>query len=214
MRLVLVDVDGTLLEGTSSERRFFRHLLRRGLLGPAQLGAFLAFAVRHRRRYGADVWKKDKAYLAGLRLEPVAAEAERFVARRLLPAVRPVMRRRIEGHRAAGDVLALLTGTPAFLARPLAEALAIPHVIATRCDLRAGRFTAAPPPVHPYGAEKERLARALAAELRLPLEEAVAYADSASDRPLLAAVGEAVAVHPDTGLRSEARGLGWEILGG
>jgi phosphoserine phosphatase len=39
-----------------------------------------------------------------------------------------------------------------------------------------------------------------------------AYSDHYSDRPLLAAAQEAVAVHPDRGLRSTARKRGWEIL--
>ena len=44
------------------------------------------------------------------------------------------------------------------------------------------------------------------------LEACVAYADSGSDLPLLAAVGEAVAVYPDAALRQEALQRGWRLL--
>ena len=44
------------------------------------------------------------------------------------------------------------------------------------------------------------------------LEACVAYADSGSDLPLLAAVGEAVAVYPDSALRQEALARGWRLL--
>jgi len=44
------------------------------------------------------------------------------------------------------------------------------------------------------------------------LEACVAYADSGSDLPLLAAVGEAVAVYPDAALRQVALERGWRQL--
>lgn len=44
------------------------------------------------------------------------------------------------------------------------------------------------------------------------LDACVAYADSGSDLPLLAAVGEAVAVYPDEALRQVALERGWRLL--
>lgn len=44
----------------------------------------------------------------------------------------------------------------------------------------------------------------------LPL--ATAYADAASDLPVLRACGSAVAVNPDRGLREAAGNAGWPIL--
>ena len=43
------------------------------------------------------------------------------------------------------------------------------------------------------------------------LEEAVAYADSASDLPMLEAVGYPVAVNPETKLAAIARKRGWHV---
>src|SRR5581483_8118310 len=45
----------------------------------------------------------------------------------------------------------------------------------------------------------------------LRLEEAVAYADSASDLPMLEAVGFPVAVNPETRLAAIARKRGWLV---
>lgn len=213
MALVLIDVDGTLLTGASSERRLIRRLAARGRIGPVQLAACLGFALRHAPRYGRHVWKKNKAYLARLAVADVAAQAAELVQDVLLPDLRPGLLRRLEHHRAAGDTLALLTGAPSFIADPLARALDIEHCIATRCAVRGGRFTAAPPLRHPFREEKAQLAATLCRELGVRLEHAVAYADSVDDAPLLARVGHAVAVDPDRELAGCAAARGWEVLG-
>ena len=45
----------------------------------------------------------------------------------------------------------------------------------------------------------------------LRLEESVAYADSASDLPMLEAVGHPVAVNPESKLATIARKRGWHV---
>jgi len=213
-RLVLLDLDGTLLAGPSSEQLFILHLLRNGVLDARRIAAATAFLLRHARRYGLEVWKKDKAYLTGLEVARVAAMAEDLVRGTLLSRIRPRMRARMDAHRAAGDTPALLTGSLEIIARPLARALGIRHVRATRCAVAGGRFAADPPLCHPHDTGKLPPARELAAETGLPLEEAAAYGDSVHDIPLLEAVAHPVAVYPGPGLARTARRRGWEILDG
>ena len=45
----------------------------------------------------------------------------------------------------------------------------------------------------------------------LDLEQSVAYADSASDLPMLEAAGHPVAVNPETKLAAIARKRGWHV---
>lgn len=212
MALILIDVDGTLIQGPYSESRFFRHLLTRGLLGPRQLAASVAFLPRYGLRYGRHVFKKDKAYVSGLSVAAVEAVAAEFVDTILLRQVNPALRQRLDRHAQAGDILALLTGTPEFIARPLAEHLSIPHVVATVCDQADGRFTAQPPRRHPFSAGKVTGAEELCWLLDIPLSQCVAYADSIYDLPLMERVCRAVAVAPDNALRSHAGQRGWEIM--
>lgn len=212
MRLVLLDLDGTLLSGPSSEQLFILHLLRNGCMGPTQIGAAIRFLLRHAHRYGVGVWKKDKAYLAGLDVDKARELAEGLVQRTLLARVRPVMRQRMAAHRAAGDTLALLTGSLDLIAQPLARALDIGHVRATHCAISENRFLPAPPLCHPHDVDKLNPARELATEARLPLAEAAAYGDSIHDLPLLETVSQPVVVHPGPALARTARTRGWEIL--
>lgn len=211
MRLVIFDLDGTLIHA-SSERLFARYLSAHGLLRRDQALAYAAFAVTHALRYGRNVLRRDKAYLAGLPRANVDALAERFIEERLLRTLyRPALAR-LERHVAAGDLVVLLTGTPDFIAVPLGRRLGLEHVVATVCDERDGVFTRAPPRRHPLGAAKVEYAREFAASHGIELKSAVAYANARDDRFLLAEVGEAIAVRPDLGLRGVARRAGWEIL--
>lgn len=213
MAVVLVDVDGTLVGAPSCERRFVGELFRRGILGPRQCAAAAWFAVLWAPRLGRHVLKKNKAYLAGLDVERVSSAAESFARNTIVPKLRPPVLARIAMHRARGDSVALLTGTPDFIARPLAAAIGVTHYTATRCATADGRFTAAPPVVHPFDRDKPMLARLLCESLGSRLEDAIAYADSAHDLPLLCAAGRAVAIAPDARLRAAAEREGWEILG-
>ncbi len=211
MRLVLIDLDGTLLDPPSSERRFIRHLARAGVLGPRQWLSAGLFFLRWTPRYGRAVGRKNKAYLSALDARRVARIAQAFVAAELLPRLRPVILERLRRHVVAGDALVLLTGAPDFIAAPLARQIGARCCAATPV-LRAGRYTAQPPRRHPLGAGKVVLARALARAARMDLCRCVAYADSGDDIPLLRAVGRAVAVSPDRRLAREAACRGWEIL--
>jgi HAD superfamily hydrolase (TIGR01490 family) len=211
MRLVIFDLDGTLIHA-SSERLFARYLLEQRRLHWRQTLAFAGFALRYAARYRASVLRKDKAYLAGLREAQVAELARRFVDERLMKTLyRPALAR-LERHLSLGDLVVLITGTPEFIAEPLAARLGLGHVVATQCEVRDGLFTSAPPRRHPLGADKLSCARAFAAAHGASLDDAVAYANARDDRFLLAQVGEAVAVRPDLHLRGLARRAGWEIM--
>lgn len=213
MALVVIDLDGTLIEGpVSSEKMFFRYLLERRLLGASQLAAFGYFFLSRFPEYGRLTPKKNKAYLSGFREAPLAEAAREFVKLRIMGRCCPEMLRRIEDHLAQGDVTLLVTGTLEMIARPVCSALGIRHLIATRCVLKNGVFSSMPPLVHPFGPEKVQLTRAICRELDCELAGAVAYGNDKFDIPLLEAVGHPVAVHPDGVLYRHALARSWEIL--
>ncbi len=212
MACALVDVDGTLLGGPSTEVRFVFHMLARRRIGWQQALHVIAFSLRWSSRYGRHVFKKNKAYLAGLAVADVAAEAEIFVTQTLAPRLRPEILDLIAGHVTRGDQVALLTGTPDFIAEPLARLLGAHAVCATHCARQDGVYTAEPPLLHPFGDAKVILGRELCRQMHGSLSEAVAYADSIHDLPLLLQVGRAVAAWPDAALRTIALKGNWLIL--
>lgn len=214
MSCVLWDVDGTLFDAPSTEARFIWHLVRKLKLGPIQVAAAAWFQVRHLHDYGRHTPKKNKAYLANLKVTQIEHMAEEFVHRELLPRLRPQLRRRLEWHRERGDHMALLTGTPAFIAAPLARSLGMQLWCASQCSVnRSGRrFSARPPIRHPLGPGKLDCAHELCARLGERLDGAWAYADSVYDLKLLQAAGHPVAVTPDERLALVASSHGWEVM--
>lgn len=212
MACVLVDVDGTLLPGPSSELRFVGHLLRRRLIGPGQIIAAIAFVLRHVSGFGRDVFKKNKAYLVGLRVDGVAAEAKHFVESDLRHRMREEIVDLVLAHVARGDHVVLLTGTPDFIAAPLARLLGARGACATQCASQDGVYIAEPPITHPFGEAKVDLGSRICRDAGTPLAEAVAYADSIHDLRLLLQVGRPVAAWPDRALRSIAEQGNWLIL--
>lgn len=213
MALALFDIDGTLVAGPSTEKRLFLALLRRGWLGPRQLGHFCWFAARGARSFGRHVFKKDKAYLAGLPVEHVERFAAEWVEANsgdwwFQPCVT-----RLRAHQAAGDQVALLSGAPSFVVRAIADQLGVARAVGTECAAEDGWFVPRLPRVHPFAAEKLRIAMALCAELGAGSGDLVAYGDSVHDLPVLRLAARAVAVRPDNGLQAAAQAAGWEILG-
>lgn len=209
---ILVDIDGTLLDGPSSEVLFAAYLFRRRRVGPRQLTDAALFVPRWGPHYGRHVFRKNKAYLTGLAVDDVAALAEAFVHDELEPRLRPALMERLEAHRAAGDDIAILSGTPEFIAQPLAERVGAEAWSATRCARRNGTFTDDPPEVHPFFREKVDRSRELCARLGCDLGDCVAYGNSVYDLPLLMSVAEPIVVCPDRALKKTARDKGWEVL--
>ena len=197
MRLAIFDVDGTLVSGRSTEKRFMAWLLRRGHIGPYQVLSAAWFVVRWFPRFGRHVFRKNKAYLNGLPATLVADEARRFVES--LPDALWIGQALAElrQHRENGDTVLLLSGTLQPIAESLGRRFGANGSVGTECRLNRGRFTAAPPLQHPFYEEKADLLPSICETYRIAAGEIYAYADSGFDIPLLRKVGHPVAVCPD-----------------
>jgi len=158
------------------------------------------------------VFRKNKSYLAGLRMDEVRSLAEVFVRHVLMPDLRPTVSGRVGNHLAKNDTVVLLTGAPDFIAGPIAELLHIPHLAAAVCETRNGCFSSLPPRIHPVGIAKVKIAGEMCRRFGATLDCCSAYADSASDIPLMASVSVPIAVHPDVKLRRYAKRQGWQII--
>ena len=104
----------------------------------------------------------------------------------------------------------LLSASPQELVESVAEALGFDTAVGTLAEVVDGRYTGllAGPFCHGEG----KLARLRHVIGPVELASAVAYADAASDAPLLRACGSPVAVNPDSKLSSLAAASGWPVL--
>ncbi|HZW60356.1 MAG TPA: haloacid dehalogenase-like hydrolase, partial [Woeseiaceae bacterium] len=156
--------------------------------------------------------KKNKAYLSGLDAAAVDELARCFVAEEILKVLHAPAANRLREHLTAGDHVMLLSGTLMPIARALGRSLGVDDVLATQCVMRAGRYLAVPPAVHPFGVEKRVLLESIRKRPGCSREPVYAYADSHHDLALLEAVDVPVCVLPDARLQACARDRGWLIL--
>ena len=94
----------------------------------------------------------------------------------------------------------------------LADVLAMDGAIGTPSEVVDGVYTGRLAGPFVYGEGKAKALRAFAAEKGIDLERSWAYSDSASDLPMLQAVGHPVAVNPDAELEELARRDGWDVF--
>src|SRR3954447_11072177 len=99
-------------------------------------------------------------------------------------------------HRAAGREVVIVSSSGEEVVGPIGEMLGVDHVIATRMEVADGCYTG-DISFYAYGENKAVAITQLAGERGWDLADCYAYSDSATDIPLLAAVGHPVAVNPD-----------------
>lgn len=210
--LAIFDIDGTLLTGRSSERRFFSFLRRLKRVRLSRWLLFASFLLSQWIRFGIHVGKKNKAYLNDFSVAEVEKLASQFVRKELIQCLNLKALQRLQWHLAEGHRVILMSGTLQPIADALAGELGVADVIATQCSTRNGCYTSSAPWRHPFGQEKLALATTFAAATGSELRLAYAYGDSCKDRYLLRAVGYPVCVCPDRRLKRLSLRLGWEIL--
>jgi HAD superfamily hydrolase (TIGR01490 family) len=117
--------------------------------------------------------------------------------------------RRVREHRRMGHRTVLLTGALDIIIDPLRPLF--DDVLCASLGQSNGRYTGELLTSPPTGEARALLMADYARGYGLDLAESVAYADSASDLPMLEAVGHPVAVNPEAKLAAIARKRGWHV---
>ncbi len=147
----------------------------------------------------------------GVRLEDlVALNAE--IVPKLMERIRPEAKRLLDQHRHAGRATYIVSASPIELVEPLAKALGMSAGIGTRSRIVDGTYTGELDGPFCYGQGKVEAIEELARWEGLHLDQCWAYSDSASDLPMLEAVGHPVAVNPDAKLERIAGERGWPVV--
>lgn len=209
------DMDKTLLSDSSS-LLWARYMWQRGELPVVELARILGIWLRYRlnRLDMVEITRQLVSELAGQPEWERVAMTRRWFQEQLAGYVTDEGRRRVEAHRRRGHRVVLITASPSYTAHALANALHIPagDVLATRFEVRDGRFTGRLVEPMCYGQGKVVAATAYARKQRLDLDASYFYTDSIADLPLMLRVGYPVAVNPDRTLRETAQREGWPIV--
>ena len=218
MRLVIFDLDGTLLTGDTDEY-WLRFLIDKGIVDHGEI------EKRNQdiqARYAQGLASAEEFcffYLSLLRghsrdeLDRLHAEFMRSI---IIPHLPLAALDLLRTARPRADLLVMSTATNAFLAGPIALYLGFPYMIATDPEGRAdGSFTGGCVGLPNMRAHKVTRLEAWLAARGQRLEdfaESWFYSDSRNDLPLLSRVTHPVAIDPDPELDSHAKACGWPVL--
>ena len=209
------DLDRTLISGSSA---FTLALQARkaGLIPNLEFARDTAGAILF-QLFGADDDTTDEVRtrvldaVSGMRQSDLQA-LNVEVLPRLLAKLRPKARRLLDRHRHAGRDTFIVSAAPQEIVEPLAHSFGMTSGIGTRSRVVDGRYTGELDGPFCYGAGKVEAMVELANWNGYELGQCYAYSDSASDLPMLEAVGHPVAVNPDAKLERHARRNGWPIV--
>jgi HAD superfamily hydrolase (TIGR01490 family) len=210
------DVDNTLVQGSSvvhfgrglAARKYFTY---RDVLRFIYAQAKFQFTGKENSHDVAAGRRKALAFIEGratAELETLGEEIyDEIIADKIWAGTRDLA----QMHLAAGQQVWLVTATPYELAATIARRLGLTGALGTVAESVGGVFTGRLVGEILHGSGKAHAVRSLAIREGLNLKRCTAYSDSYNDVPLLSLVGTAVAINPDTRLRSLARQRRWEI---
>ena len=118
----------------------------------------------------------------------------------------------IAEHKAAGRDVVIVSTSGSEVVEPIAEMLGADLAIGTRMAVGEDGKYSGEIEFYAYAENKAKAIVELAAERGYDLSRSFAYSDSATDVPMLEAVGHPYAVNPDRTLRKEATAREWPIL--
>jgi HAD superfamily hydrolase (TIGR01490 family) len=211
----LFDMDKTLLDASSAQLGA-RYLYRHGQVGRRELAQVIWWGILGRLApQRLDMMALIPRLLAaaiGDDEQQMRQVCDLWFAEDVLPHLTERGQLRVREHQSQGHVVAIVSASPQYVVRPLAEYLGIPgQYVCTHLESRNGRLTGELLPPVCYGLGKVVWAERFAAEYDVDLGASTFYSDSISDLPLMERVAHPVAVNPDPRLKRLARKRGWPI---
>ncbi len=210
------DLDKTVI-AKSSTLAFGRPLYKAGMLGRRPL-LKAAIAQTFYMTFGADHAQMEKvregmmALTRGWHRDEIEELVEEALDEVVAPLVYAEALFLIDDHLRKGRRVFIISASPLEIVRPLAHYIGVDEVIATRAAVdEEGRYTG-DLEFYAYGESKAEEIERLAAAEGIELAQSYAYSDSATDLPLLRAVGHPVVVNADRDLRRIAEEEGWPTL--
>lgn len=207
------DLDKTII-ATSSAFAFGREFMNNGLI-TKQEALEMYWAKTSYMLAGLSSEQMDStrdqltSLVAGWSEEEVRRITNETLHNVVTPTIYSEARELIQFHQAAGHDVIIISASATHLVEPIAEELGVTHVAATELEVIDGTFTGN---ILRYlkGDAKADVITELATTQGYDLANSFAYSDSATDIPMLALVGNPVAVNPDRALKKHALENAWE----
>jgi putative phosphoserine phosphatase / 1-acylglycerol-3-phosphate O-acyltransferase len=211
---VFVDLDRTLLRSASGPV-VQEALVAEGVVKGGQHIPGERLLYRFYNRFGESVPSIALARAAARYMQGRSAEATRRAGKRavesLIELIQPWALEALQAHRAEGRPIVLATTSPFDLVSPLADALGLDDVIATRYGEADGRYTGRLEGPFVWGLGKRSAVGQWAVDHDIELATSHAYTDSFFDLPLLMAVGHPHPLNADPRLVAVSVARRWPV---
>tara|TARA_B110000483_G_scaffold168615_1_gene199361 strand:- start:1665 stop:2330 length:666 start_codon:yes stop_codon:yes gene_type:complete len=215
MKLVLFDLDNTLLDG-DSDYEWAQFLIEKGILdreeyeirnqhfyreyqnGTLDITEFLDFQLRPLSEYSRAQLTQWHDEFMRLKVHPMITQAARDLVLQF-----------------SNELVVIITATNSFITRPIANEFRIEHLIATEPEVIEGEFTGNVVGEPSFREGKVTRLNQWLEVMGLSLasfEETLFFSDSINDLPLLDVVQTPIAVNPDSKLLDHAQLKGWDVL--
>jgi putative phosphoserine phosphatase/1-acylglycerol-3-phosphate O-acyltransferase len=206
------DLDGTII-ATHSVKDIFMERLFTGQVQTGEVVDMATMMLRYAFKTAdfEDSLRESVENMAGMKESEFLELAEKVCTDRLLPQVFPEVKAILKAHKTKGHTLVVITSASRYQVEPLARELGIDNIMCTELEVEDGKFTGRLDGTPCYGPAKLSMARAFAKGRRISLKKSYFYSNGSEDIPLLEAVGNPVAIGPDSSLKKTATAEGWPV---
>jgi putative phosphoserine phosphatase/1-acylglycerol-3-phosphate O-acyltransferase len=207
------DFDGTLIDGFSA-LAYFTDKLRRRELGLREAADIIRTALRGdmNEREFDTFFAKNVAEWAGHPEDELTELWSRLFKHTIAGWIFPEAWDLVKAHQKMGHTVAIASSATRYQVAPIAEELAIEHVLCTRVMVRDGQLTGAVNGMTLWGTGKAQAVRDFAKGHAITLAQSFGYANGNEDIAFLKTVGHGTAVNPKPALVAAAQREGWDVL--
>ncbi|MDJ0709135.1 MAG: HAD-IB family hydrolase [Woeseiaceae bacterium] len=206
------DLDGTII-ATHSIKDIFLERLFAGQVQTEEVVDMATLTLRYIFKTAdfEDGLRDSVRNIQGMDESEFLELADKVCEERLLPQVFPEVKAILKAHSDKGHTIVIVSSASRYQVAPLAGALGIENIICTELEVKNGKFTGSLDGSPCYGPAKLSMARAFAKGRRISLKKSYFYSNGSEDIPLLEAVGNPVAIGPDSRLKKVATRRGWPV---
>lgn len=211
--LLFLDLDKTLLR-VNSGKVLAREAYKSGIMRRADLmrGAVLSLLHKYDVMDNLKIIHKMAWWLKGMEEEKLSKLSSKICNNFLFSEIHNEAWDLIDFHKSRNSEVVILSAALKYICSPIAEKLAVDHVLCSEMEIESGKFTGKPIGEFCYGEGKLRRLERFCREEGVDPGLSYFYTDSFSDLPALKAVGHPVCVNPDKKLKKAAIRSGWKIV--
>ncbi len=210
--LAFFDLDMTLSD-TVSGKVLAQAAFRNGLLkGKDLISAVLnSFAFRWGLKDEMKIISEMIGWVRGMPESDLMSLCSEVFSKVILPAIYPDARKEIEFQKSKPAKVVLLSSSLAPLCSLVADHLKMDDFLCTKLEISDGYYTGRPEGIPCFGRGKVIVLKEYCEKNNSSPEDAWYYGDSASDIPVLCAVGHPVCINPGHKLKKRAVKEKWPV---